>query len=145
MSATSQTVGTRLTVTAGPFIFGAVLEEERAPATCAAFKHMLPFHSRIIHSRWSGEAAWIPLGDLDVGIGFENATSHPAPGHVLLYPGGLSETEILFPYGGSRFASIVGQLAGNHFLTIVDGTENLRALGELVLWEGAKDIVFELA
>jgi hypothetical protein len=137
--------GTRLQVTAGPFTFVGELQEERAPKTCAAFKQMLPFRSRIIHSRWSGEAAWIPLGDLQVGVGFENHTSHPAPGHILLYPGGYSETEILFPYGGSRFASILGQLAGNHFLTITEGVEHLRDLGELVLWEGAKDVVFDLA
>jgi hypothetical protein len=144
MTVESRSVGTRLRVTAGPYTFGGLLEEERAPKTCAAFKRMLPFRSQIIHSRWSGEAAWIPLGELDIGIGFENHTSHPAPGHVLLYPGGFSETEILFPYGGSRFASIVGQLAGNHFLTITEGTEHLRDLGELVLWKGAHDIVFEL-
>jgi hypothetical protein len=41
------------------------------------------------------------------------------------------------------FASIVGQLAGNHFLTIVEGRERLRPLGEHVLWQGALDIVFE--
>ncbi|HEX5700251.1 MAG TPA: DUF3830 family protein [Rubrobacter sp.] len=39
----------------------------------------------------------------------------------------------------------MGQLAGNHFLTVVEGRENLRALGELTLWEGAQDIVFERA
>jgi hypothetical protein len=143
MTTSSRPVATRLTVRAGPYTFRGTLEHERAPKTCEAFLPMLPFHSRIIHSRWSGEAAWIPLGDLDVGIGFENATSHPAPGHVLLYPGGFSETEILFPYGGTRFASIMGQLAGNHFLTITDGTEHLRDLGELTLWKGAQDIVFE--
>jgi hypothetical protein len=144
MTTPTDSVTTRLRVTAGPYVFAGTLEEERAPQTCAAFRRLLPFHSQIIHSRWSGEAMWIPLGDLDVGVGTENATSHPAPGHVLLYPGGLSETEILFPYGGSRFASIVGQLAGNHFLTITEGTENLRALGELTLWKGAQDIVFEV-
>ena len=145
MTTSSESVATRLQVTAGPYTFTGILEEERAPRTCEAFRRMLPFRSQIIHSRWSGEAAWIPLGDLDVGIGFENATSHPAPGHVLLYPGGYSETEILFPYGGSRFASIMGQLAGNHFLTITEGSEHLRDLGELTLWKGAQDIVFELA
>ena len=36
----------------------------------------------------------------------------PAPGEMLLYPGRYSETEILFPYGGTSFARIVGQLAG---------------------------------
>ena len=132
-----------LRVTAGPFEFGAKFEEEAAPKTCEAFRKLLPFRNRSIHVRWSGEAAWIPLGDFDVGVGFENHTSFPAPGEILLYPGGYSETEILFPYGGTRFASIVGQLAGNHFLTVTEGGENLRPLGELVLWQGAKDIVFE--
>lgn len=132
-----------LRVTAGPFEFSARLEEENAPLTCEFFREMLPFQNRVIHTRWSGEAIWIPLGSLDTGVGFENHTSFPAPGQVLLFPGGYSETEILFPYGGTRFASIVGQLAGNHFLTIVDGYDNLRALGELVLWEGAQEILFE--
>ena len=125
--------------------FVARLEEQAAPATVAAFRRLLPLESRIIHARWSGEAAWIPLGDLDIGLDGkpENATSHPAPGQVLWYPGGLSETEILFPYGGAMFASIVGQLAGNHFLTVTDGYEHLRELGELTLWQGAQDIVFD--
>ena len=95
--------------------------------------------------RWSGESAWIPLGDMSTGLEFENHTSHPAPGEILLYPGGYSETEILFPYGGTMFASVVGQLAGNHFLTVTEGCEHLRELGRTVLWEGAQDIVFEAA
>ena len=41
------------------------------------------------------------------------------------------------------FASKLGQLAGNHFLTVVEGREHLRALGRLVLSEGAQDITFE--
>ena len=137
--------GTRLKVTAGENIFSAVLEEELAPKTCEAFKRMLPFRQKLIHSRWSGEACWIPLGDLEVGVDFENANSYPAPGEILLYPGGYSETEILFPYGANRFASKLGQLAGNHFLTLTDGLEQLRPLGQLTLWEGAQEIVFEVA
>jgi hypothetical protein len=136
---------TMLQISAGPFDFLARMEEERAPATCAAFGRLLPFRNRVIHVRWSGEATWIPLGDMETGLPFENHTSHPAPGQVLIYPGGFSETEILMPYGGCHFASIVGQLAGNHFLTIVDGAENLRPLGEKTLWEGAQDVVFERA
>ena len=132
-------------ITAGPFEFMARWEREKAPKTCEAFSRLLPFRNKIIHVRWSGESAWVPLGDFDVGIGFENHTSFPAPGEILIYPGGYSETEILFPYGGTRFASIVGQLAGNHFLTITKGNENLRALGEMCLWEGAQDIVFDRA
>lgn len=131
-----------LRITAGPFTFGARFEIAAAPKTCERFRSLLPFRNRIIHVRWSGEACWIPLGDFDVGLGPENATSYPAPGEILLYPGGVSETEILVSYGNVCFASKAGQLAGNHFLTIVDGAEALRTLGVKVLWEGAQAIEF---
>jgi hypothetical protein len=132
-------------ITAGPFAFAARLEREAAPRTCDRFLAMLPYRERIIHVRWSGEACWIPLGSLDLGLGPENATSYPAPGQILLYPGGVSETEILLGYGAVRFASKAGQLAGNHFLTIVDGLDQLRPLGEMTLWQGAQPILFERA
>jgi hypothetical protein len=136
---------TKIDIAAGPYRFVARLEEALAPATCAAFRKLLPYTERIIHVRWSGEGCWIPLGDFNLGVGYENHTSYPAPGHIILYPGGISETEILLAYGGVRFACKMGQLAGNHFLTIVEGAENLPALGKLTLWEGAQDIVFSLA
>jgi hypothetical protein len=130
-------------ITSGPFAFAARLECQAAPRTCERFLTMLPYRERIIHVRWSGEACWIPLGNLDLGLGPENATSYPAPGQILLYPGGISETEILIGYGAARFASKAGQLAGNHFLTITDGLDRLRPLGELTLWQGAQPILFE--
>lgn len=122
--------------------FLAELESARAPKSAAKFGSMLPLQTRIIHARWSGEACWIPFGVLDLDLGYENHTSHPAPGQLLLYPGGISETEILFPYGATLFASKAGQLAGNHFATVVEGGERLRELGELVLWKGAQEITF---
>ena len=134
---------TMLRIIVGPFTYTARMEDLDAPQTCAAFSKLLPFRNKLVHARWSGEATWIPLGDFSWGIGYENHTSYPAPGELLFYPGGLSETEILFPYGGARFASKVGQLAGNHFLTVGHGREQLREMGRLVLWEGAQDIVFE--
>ncbi len=134
-----------LRIRVGSLVFVARMETKAAPKTCAAFAKLLPFRNKIIQARWSGEAAWIPLGDFDVGVGFENHTSHPAPGEILLYPGGYSETEILFPYGGTLFASKMGQLAGNHFLTVIEGREHLKELGRRVLWEGAQDITFESA
>jgi hypothetical protein len=130
-------------ITAGGFEFTARFEPE-APATVAAFRRMLPYQNRIIHVRWSGEACWIPMGNFDVGgLSAENATCYPAPGHILLYPGGVSETEILIAYGPSHFASKAGPLAGNHMLTITEGLENLATLGRSTLWEGAKPISFE--
>lgn len=125
----------------GALTFTARLEERAAPQTCAAIRRLLPLTSKIVQARWSGESAWIPLGDLKTGVGHENHTSHPAPGEILLYPGGISETEILFPYGATLFASKLGQLAGNHFATVESGREQLKELGRLVLWEGAQTIV----
>jgi hypothetical protein len=132
-------------IIAGPYEFGARWEREKSPASCEAFRTLLPYRQRIIHVRWSGESCWIPLGGFDFGVGFEDATSYPAPGEILLYPGGYSETEILLPYGPTCFASKLGQLAGNHFLTVTEGLENLRPLGEMTLWDGAQDIVFDHA
>jgi len=130
-------------ISAGRFAFTARFERAVAPRTCDTFASMLPYRERLIHVRWSGEACWIPLGDLDLGLGYENATSYPAPGQLLLHPGGISETEILLAYGSVRFSSKVGQLAGNHFLTIVTGIEQLPELGRLTLWQGALPTVFE--
>jgi Protein of unknown function (DUF3830) len=134
-----------LEISVGGFEFKANFEEEDAPATVAAFRGMLPLESRIIHVRWSGEGAWIPMGDLDVGIGPENATRYPSPGELVFYPGGVSETELLLAYGYVAFASKAGALAGNHFATVVEGNDNLRELGRRVLWEGAQEIVFREA
>ena len=130
-----------LQITAGGFTFRARFEEEAAPKTVAAFQEkLLPLDSRIIHVRWSGQAGWIPLGDLELEVGPENGTCYPHPGELLLYPGGLSETEILLAYGYVSFASKAGPLAGNHFATIYEGNENLASLGEKFLREGAQDI-----
>ena len=123
--------------------FDAVLEPGRSPRTCAAFSAVMPFESRIVHVRWSGEGVWIPLGDTDFAVGFEDATAYPAPGQILLYPGGVSETEILIAYGSVQFASKAGVLAGNHFATITGDLERLRDIGVASLWEGAKPIRFE--
>ena len=133
-----------LRITVGGFEFAAELEEEAAPKTIATLRALLPLQSELVQARWSGEAAWVPMGfELELGLGPENANSYPAAGELLLYPGGLSEVEILFPYGATCFASKMGQLAGNHFATIVEGRRQLSELGRRVLWEGAQDIRFE--
>ena len=134
-----------LDIQVGSLRFTARWESEAAPKTCAAFRKLLPLRARLVQARWSGESAWVPLGELQTGIGYENHTSYPAAGQLLLYPGGISETEVLFPYGSTRFASKAGQLAGNHFATVEDGREQLIELGRRVLYDGAQDIVFSEA
>ncbi len=134
---------TRIRITAAGQTFIGETNPE-APETVAAFLKLLPYRQRLIHVRWSGEACWIPMGEFKLGVGFENHTSHPSIGDVLFYPGGYSETELLIAYGSCSFASKMGPLAGNHFLSIVEGREKLRVLGTTVLWQGAQEVVFEL-
>jgi hypothetical protein len=136
-----------VSISAGPLAFLARFEQAAAPRTCAFFRGLLPLESQVIQARWSGRAAWVPLGDGGGGVDLppENATSLPLPGQILFYPGGVSEVEILFPYGATSFASVAGPLAGNHVLTLVEGVESLEELGRLVLWEGAQPIRFAAA
>lgn len=130
-------------ISIGGHSFVARFEAQLAPRTSAYFGSLLPYRQKIIHARWSGEACWIPLGELSSGLGCENATSYPAPGQIIFYPGGFSETELLLAYGSVHFASKLGQLAGNHFLTITEGGERLAEVGRRVLWEGAQNVLFE--
>jgi hypothetical protein len=130
----------KVRITAGPFAFFAAWESELSPNTCRAFKSMLPFSGKLIHARWSGEACWIPLGKFNLGVAAENAISRPQPGQILFYPAAISETEILIPYGETRFCSSAGELAGNRILTITEGLDALARLGKSTLWTGSCDI-----
>ena len=117
--------------------------EPQAPLTRDALRRLLPLRSKLIHCRWSGEGCWIPFGAMKLPVGYENHTSHPAPGDIIVYTGDISEGEILVAYGGVTFSSKLGQLAGNHFATIIAGREQLPEMGRRTLWEGAQDIVIE--
>lgn len=55
----------------------------------------------------------------------------------------MSETEILFPYGPTAFASKAGARPGITFATVLEGLERLGELGRRTLWEGAQPIRFE--
>ncbi|MEA2608195.1 MAG: hypothetical protein QOJ75_438 [Chloroflexota bacterium] len=132
-----------LKITVGDLNCSATWEAEAAPRTVEAIRRMLPIEAKLIHCRWSGESTWIPFGDFRPGLEYENHTSHPAPGQLAIYPGGISECEIFFPYGGCATASRVGPLAANHFATVVpaEGWQDLlREIGRRCLWEGAQSI-----
>ena len=135
----------RVRITVGKDISFVAEFNQQAPKTVAAFRRLLPYKQKLIHCRWSGEGCWIPLGEFKLDTGFENHTSHPAPGEILWYPGGFSETELIFAYGDVMFSSKMGQLAGNHFLTVVEGADKLAEMGKRVLWQGAQDIEFSAA
>ena len=48
------------------------------------------------------------------------------------------------PYGSCAFNSKVGQLAGNHFITLESGLDDLAELGRQVLWNGAQAVSMKL-
>ena len=107
-----RTVGSRpmLKITVGGFELEARLEEEAAPETIAVLRGLLPLESRLVQARWSGEAAWVPMGfELDLGLGPENANSYPAAGELLLYPGvsprSRSSSRTARPASRARWAS----------------------------------------
>jgi hypothetical protein len=131
-----------LRIEIGGIEFRARLLEE-APRTCQAILAVLPIEGEVIQARWSGEAAWLPMDQWGIDVPLENHTSHPSRGDLLYYPGGVSEREMLITYGSALFSSRVGQLQGNHFATIVEGSENLAEMGRRVLWEGAQRILIE--
>jgi hypothetical protein len=133
----------KIVVRIGSNVLQARLEPARSPRTVDAFIAKLPWRGQLVHARWSGEALWMPLGDTTLYESYEDPTSYPAPGQVLWHPAGVSEAELLVPYGPTRFASKAGQLAGNHFLTLDVDPVELAALGRLVLWNGAVDVSFE--
>jgi hypothetical protein len=124
--------------------FEAALLDERAPRSCAWFCSILPWEQQLVHVRWSGEACWIPLGSLKLDVGMEDATCYPAAGEILLYPGGASETEILLPYGATRFYSKAGALAGNPILQLRGDLTRWRKIAKDTLLSGAKQIGFRL-
>ena len=134
-----------IVITVGSFTLKGRLETEAAPRTCAAFLKLLPLTADVLHVRWSGQAVWLPFGDMSLGIPPENATCYPNPGQILFYPGGVSETEILIAYGHTAFASKAGPLAGNHFLTLTSGIEHLQKIGHHALWKGAQKLTFRVS
>ena len=133
----------KVKIRSGEYEFIGELLEKEAPKTCQVFKNMVPLKSKFIHVRWSGEGVWIPYGDFRTGLDYENHISHPAKGEMLLYPGGISEMEMILSYGRCCFACQYGQLAGNHFMTITEGLDKLYEFGRKVLWEGGQEIEIE--
>jgi hypothetical protein len=133
-----------LKLTIGEYVFKAEMHTEKAPETCRLLGETMPITGKVIQARWSGEAAWLQMDPYRIEAPQENATSYPGRGQILYYPGGVSEKEILIPYGSACFASKFGLLPGNHFATIVEGHELLDEIGRRVLWEGAQSIKIEL-
>ncbi|QLH16992.1 DUF3830 family protein (plasmid) [Paracoccus pantotrophus] len=134
-------------MTSGRFRLSGVLLQDQAPETCNWFLGRLPLAATMLQAAWSGMAVFSDLDGEGRGVPFENITSYPAVGSVLMYPGNMQGNagELYIPYGGNRFSCPIGQIAGNHFLTFDAGVEKLSELGRLIRQCGARDLHFALA
>ena len=131
-----------LRITAGKLVFTARFEDQAAPLSCAAFRRLLLSRAGSSRPGWSGEAAWMPRWAISNWASDTRTTPVSPPRGDPALPGRDQRDGILFPYGSTRFASKVGQLAGNHFSRWSTDAESFKELGRLVLWEGAQDIQF---
>lgn len=138
---------TTIKITSAGFTFTAKLEQEKAPETCAWFMERLPMKLEMIQAAWSGLAVFSGINGEGRDVPFEKATSYPGKGEVVMFPGDAKGNggEIYIPYGGNRFACPTGQLAGNVFLTIAEGVDQLPAYGRYVRYKGAQEMVFDKA
>ena len=120
---------------------------DMAPQTCGWFLAKLPFEVRVVQAVWSGMAVFADLAGAAHDVPFENITSYPATGSILLYPGNAQGNagEIYIPYGGNKFCCPIGQIAGNHFMTLTASMETLRDFGRLVRYGGEQTLHFKLA
>lgn len=136
----------QIKITVGEYELLAHLETEKSPKTCAWFLELLPYRAHICQGRWSGKASFIRIGTTGAEVGYEKATSYPQIGDVVMYPGDKEQGggEIYMPYGPNEFACEFGKIAGNHFLSIVKGRDDLPAIGEHIHWHGAQEILMEL-
>ena len=94
---------------------------DAAPRTVAVISLLLPLRSRLIHFAGAG-GLLDPVrrrAFLDLRPRTRPATRRRA--EIIVYPGGMSECEILVAYGSVDFSSKVGQLWGNHFATMTTG------------------------
>ena len=96
--------------------------------------------NKLVQARWSGEAAWIPLGALDLGLNYENHTASRRPAGLL--PGGYRDGDPV----SLRWHVLREYRRTACRQPLSDHNRRARTparLGRLVLWEGAQDIVFE--
>jgi hypothetical protein len=116
----------------------AVIGAGLAPQTYEAFQRLYPLETELIQPRRSGESGWFPLENLEVGIGLENPINQHKLGQILFSPKRISQTEILFSYGPTRFGCQNGPLEAIPFLTIVRRTKQLGELIRRRRWKGAR-------
>ena len=133
-------------MTTGRFRLSGTLLHDRAPETCRWFLARLPFKVNVLQAAWSGMAVFADLGGAGRDVPFENITSYPAAGSVLMYPGNAQGNagEIYIPYGANKFACPIGQIAGSHFLTLDASAETLVDFGRTIRFGGARDLLFTL-
>ena len=85
---------------------------------------------------------WVPLGDFNLGVSFENHTSHP-PSEISSFIQEATPRQRSSSHMDLLFRKQDGQLSGNHFLPSPKGKRTFEHWREC-LWQGAQDVIFKL-
>jgi hypothetical protein len=114
------------------------LTMDTAPEPVDALQEVTTLESKLIHVRWSGNAVWIEIDEVDLPeLPREIHTVYHSRGDVLLYFGYRNVQEILRSCGPTCFKSQAGELADNHVATLDATPEELVALENRTLYDGA--------
>jgi hypothetical protein len=126
--------------------FSGELHTEAAPESVDALREITTLESELLHVRWSGNAVWIEIDEVDLpDLPRENHTVYPSRGDVLLYPGYRNVQEILISCGPTCFKSQAGELAGNHVATLNATPAELTALEDRTLYDGALSCTLDVS
>ncbi|MCB0820606.1 MAG: DUF3830 family protein [Bacteroidetes bacterium] len=112
-----------------------------APATCAAFRNLLPFARTLVHARVSGEEIW--FDDLpEIEVIQENASVFTLPGEVVLGPSNAHRTKTAGCFG-IYYGAGKGLDACNIFAMVRESDrDQLCKIGERIWKQGAAEAQF---
>ncbi|HSE94785.1 MAG TPA: DUF3830 family protein [Methylomirabilota bacterium] len=120
------------------------LLEERAPRTCEAMWHALPYEDRVTHAKWSGAMFHtntpVLLGTWDGRYphGIEGRCAFQAPGEMVYYE---PAKEFAVAYGEAQFSWQTGPIFVTPVAVIEDDLTAFARKGEELVWKGAKRFV----
>jgi len=118
----------------------AVLYEDKAPVTVAAFWKFLPYEDRVTHAKWSGQMFHtnnpisLDLNTAQWPHGVENPVGFQAPGDIVYLPVGK---EIAIAYGEARFSWVLGPMYVTALGRIEGDLTEFAKKADRLQWDGA--------
>lgn len=118
----------------------AVLYEDKAPVTVAAFWKCLPYEDRVTHAKWSGQMFHtntdfkMEIDTSQWGLGLENPVGFQAPGDIVYL---RAAKEIAIAYGEARFSWVIGPMYVTALGRIEGDLTEFAKKADRLQWDGA--------